>query len=146
MATLLRQRPVMVPKGTVLEAADHDWHRMSMTPSVLLHSEIPESIDESFYRGQVYVTMKNTVLKKSTAFRHVAEREKVVEEWKPIECYYSDGGPDHNPKHNSVRLAQLSHFKRKNLDMSVNVVTPPGKIFIYPETYFLKFSTDIGLK
>ena len=51
LATLLRGRPVMTLKGSEPNASDHDWHRFNATPSVLLHNSIPESVEESFYKG-----------------------------------------------------------------------------------------------
>ena len=59
------------------------------------------------------------------------KQEKVIAEWKPIECNYSDGGPDHNTKHNSVKLAQTAHFLKEDLDMSANAITYAGDNHIH---------------
>ena len=52
--------------------------------------------------------------------------------WKPIECTFSDGGPDHNPRYSSVKIAQLSHFLNNDLDMSSAVVSDPGGSYTNP--------------
>ena len=91
-----------------------------------------QTIEKSSYEGKVFVTLKNALFKRSSPLRHQAEKEKVVNDWKPIECTYSDGGPDHNTKHYSVKIAQLAHFLNKNLDMSVSAVIYQGGSYTDP--------------
>ena len=97
-----------------------------------LWNTIPDSIEKSFYEGKVFVTLKNALFERSSPLRHQAEKEKVVNDWKPIECTYSNGGPDHNTKHYSVKIAQLAHFLNKNLNMSVSAVIYPGGRYTDP--------------
>ena len=72
------------------------------------------------------MTLKNAVFEKSSPLRHQAEKEKVIETWKPIECTYSNGGPDHNTRNKSVKIAQTAHHLKADLDTSVSAVTYPG--------------------
>ena len=131
-----RGRKVMVLKGSEPVAGDHDWHRFKLVPSVVLHNDVPETVDGSFYRGQVYVTVKDAVFEPSTPLRHIVERGKALsvnqKEFKPIQCNYSDGGPDHNPNHYSVKIAQVAHFIEKDLDMMASAVSYPGGSYIDP--------------
>ena len=41
--------------GTSFQVADHDFTRFSMIPSVALIVDIPDSISESWYTGDVHV-------------------------------------------------------------------------------------------
>ena len=77
-------------------------------------------------------TLKDAVFEKSTHLRHQVEKEKALDrdniDWKPIECTFSDGGPDHNPRHGSVQMSQIVHFIQKDLHMSVADVTYPVEV------------------
>ena len=44
---------------------------------------------------------------------------------KPILCLYTDGGPDHNNTFLATKLALMSIFVEKDLDMLIAVRTPP---------------------
>ena len=50
-----RGRKVIVAKNTSFQVADHDFTKFSITPSVALSIDIPDTIEGSFYHGQVYV-------------------------------------------------------------------------------------------
>ena len=127
-STLVRSRKVMSLEEHEPNVADHDWHRVSLIPSVSLKVDIPPSINDSFYQGDILITLKNAVFQPSSPLRHQVEKELLVSSFKPIQCTYSDGGPDHNPSYYSVILAQICHLVKNNLDMSVNAVTAPGKL------------------
>ena len=83
-------------------------------------------INNSFYQGNVFITLKNAVFQSSSPIRHHVEKVILVHSFKPIQCTYSDGGPDHNPSYYSVILTQLCHFLKQDLDMTINCVTAPG--------------------
>ena len=62
LSTGVRGRKSIVPTTSTLGALDHDVNQKgSLTPTVTLVCKIPESIDESFYSGQVFVTFKDSV-------------------------------------------------------------------------------------
>ena len=114
------------------KASDPDWHRFKATPSVLLHCDIPESVEESFYSSRIYVTVKDAIFERSTALRHTEERNNIHEKesgfWNPIECIYTDGGPGHY----SVRLAHIAHYLKNDLDMLAAACTYPGGSYVDP--------------
>ena len=132
LAPLLLGKKVIVLRGHEPEASDHDWHRFKLCPSVLCNVNIPENINDSFYDSTVTVTLKDSVFEKSTPLRHQAEKENSVAIWIPIECSFSDGGSDHNPRNYSVKIGHFAHFLKVDLDMSVSVVTYPGGSYTNP--------------
>ena len=57
VAAVERGKQVIVSSsGSKFSVADHDFTKCSVVPSVTLLCETPETIDGSFYRGQVYVS------------------------------------------------------------------------------------------
>ena len=67
VATVERGKEVLVSMGKVFEVCDHDFTKLSITPSVALKVNIPKSIEETFYGGDVYVYLKESVFE--AAFR-----------------------------------------------------------------------------
>lgn len=62
ISTGVRGQKSIVPCSSVLGALDHDVaSKGSLTPSVCFHVNIPNDATESFYRGQVHVTLKNSI-------------------------------------------------------------------------------------
>lgn len=58
-----RGRKSIVPVESALSCLDHDVSsKGSLTPSVVLLVDISEDVSETFYRGQVALTMKDQVL------------------------------------------------------------------------------------
>ena len=53
-----RGRRLIVGTNQSFQVSDHDFAKISVTPSVALDVNIPESIDGSFYNEQVYVGLK----------------------------------------------------------------------------------------
>lgn len=52
----------------------------SITPSVCLNVDLPEEKDGSFYRGEVTVTYKDSVLQAISPIRNTAELLKMLNE------------------------------------------------------------------
>ena len=132
----VRGKKSIVPVGSNLSALDHDQNsKGSLTPSVCLLVDLPESDDGSFYRGVVTVTFKDSVFESSTPFRHASEMEKIIrqlESIKPILMIYSDGGPDHRVTYHSVKLALIILFKRLGIDVLIAARTAPGNSWANP--------------
>ncbi len=108
--------------------SDHDFTKFGLIPSVVVQCDIPKSIDESFYRGQVLVGLKDAATEPSTPMRHVTELSKLLKErnsLNPIVVLYTDGGPDHNTTFLSVQLGLICLFIHHNLDMIEAVRTAP---------------------
>ena len=64
---------VLVAHGQSLQASDHDFSKISLVPTVVLIHEIPNSIDESFYRRIPYVYLKIHATEPSYAIRNAKE-------------------------------------------------------------------------
>lgn len=60
---------------------------------------MPESIEESFYKGKVFDILKDNAFQPSSLIQHMAELKKELDSLpqpiKPIMVLYTDGGPDH---------------------------------------------------
>lgn len=114
--------------GKKFSVADHDFTKCGMIPSVMLICDIPSSIEESFYTGQVYVGLKDPIFEPSSALRHATEMGKIITQrnlGNPVLVMYSDGGPDHNVTFLKTQLALISLFLSLDLDMLVAVRTAP---------------------
>lgn len=118
-----------------MQVADHDFTKAKITPSVTLICDVPESINESFYRGDVFVCYKDTIFQPSSPFRHVTELEKILSGGatnNPILCIYTDGGPDHRNTYLTVQISLLCLFITLDLDMLVAARTAPQNSYRNP--------------
>ena len=77
VAAVERGKSVLVSLNRLFSVSDHDFTRFSLIPSVALIVDIPNSPDESFHRGQVFVGLKDLALEPSSALRHATEFSKV---------------------------------------------------------------------
>jgi hypothetical protein len=132
----VRGKKSIVPMNSQLSCLDHDVQcKGSLTPSVILDVDIPESLSDSFYQGQVSLTMKDSVFQPSTPFRHITELQHVLEnkgEKTPVLFMYTDGGPDHRVTYHSVKLSLIVLFKRLGLELLVALRTAPGHSWANP--------------
>ena len=96
----------VVVKAMRLLAMDHSWHRASITPTVTLLTDLSHAFETNKWRnGQVVVSLKDSVLEPSCAFRNAAELATTIlaECPKPIIIdKRSDGGPEQNTTFGSV--------------------------------------------
>ena len=127
VAAVERGKRVIVKEDKVFAVSDHDFTKFSVIPSVTMVLEIPDSINGSFYRGQVYVGVKDLILEPSSPLRHITELFNILnaEEAKPVLFIYTDGGPDHRLSYLSVKLALVCLFIAGDYDMIVAGRTPP---------------------
>lgn len=96
-----------------LEASDHNYHCVNITPSVDLFCKIPDNAHDSFYSGQIYVSLKDSVFHGSDPLRHIIELLVVLEdvgEKKPFLSMFTDGGGDHNITFLFVQCCLLTLF------------------------------------
>jgi hypothetical protein len=127
VAAVDRGKLVIVANGMIFAVADHDFTKCGLIPSVIMQAEIPNSIDESFYRGNVHVGLKDPIFEPSSAMRHTSELYNIiVKANKPYLFLYTDGGPDHQVKFVKTQIALISLFLALDLDYLVAVRTPPG--------------------
>ena len=119
------------------EASDHDFHVTGLVPSVIFEIEIPDDPQDTFYKGQPHVLLKDKIFEPSSALRHSAETVKVLRgqdrlSVKPVLVQYTDGGPDHRTTYQSVQMAQVATFVTLDLDMLVSARTAPHQSYTNP--------------
>lgn len=138
IASGVRSKKSIVPVGCTLAALDHDLgSKGSLTPSVCLHIDIPENTSDSFYHGQVHVTLKDSVFQPSTPFRHATELQQILKpemdnEPDPYLLLFTDGGPDHRVTYGAVKCSLIILFKQLNLDILIAARTAPGHSWLNP--------------
>ncbi len=117
VAAAERCRRVIVARNTSFEVGDHDFTKFSLLPSVALKVNIPEEVSESWYRGEVIITLKDAAFEPLSPMRHSTELLKVLQEDpKPILFLYSGGGPDHRVTYVGVQIALIALFRHLDLD------------------------------
>ena len=62
MAAVDRGKSVLVGKDVSFSVANHDFSCCKIIPSAALTADVPSSIQESFYHGQLVVTIKDAAL------------------------------------------------------------------------------------
>jgi pyruvate/2-oxoglutarate dehydrogenase complex dihydrolipoamide dehydrogenase (E3) component len=73
VAAVERGKAVLVAIGKKLTVADLDFTRLSITPSDSLAVDVPETIDETFHQGKVFVVFKENAFQPSSPSRHMAQ-------------------------------------------------------------------------
>lgn len=138
VSTGVRNKKTLAPAEGEITAADHDFTKLSLTPSVTLFINIPYDISESFYDGKVYVSFKDAVFQPSSALRHSTEffnlinRQYHNQPLPSILSLYTDGGPDHRCTFGSVQVALICLFLAGNFDMLIAVRTAPHHSWCNP--------------
>jgi hypothetical protein len=110
------------------QASMHDFASFKGNPSVWLMTHIPDCALESFYRGIVYVCIKDAVFQPSTPLRHATEVKGIIgDKMKDLRVLlmYTDGGPDHNVKYLTVWVSLIWLFLSGDLDLLVAARTCP---------------------
>lgn len=133
----VRNKASLVPANMELTSSDHDFTKLSLTPSVIFFCDIPKDISESFYSGQVYTSYKNTVFQPSSALRHSTEFYKtLIQQYDrnlpEILLFYTDGGPDHRNTFGSVQIALICIFLQGNFDFLASIRTAPYHSWMNP--------------
>ena len=117
----------------------------SITPSVSLFCDIPEDITQSFYRGQVNVTYKDSVFQPSSSFRFAAGLLKVLNESNfsaevmPHIFMVTDGAPEHCVSFHSVKIPLLILFRELRLQSLVAIRTVPRHSYINTVESYVDF-------
>ena len=139
IAAVTRGKKVLVAHGHVVQAADHDFSSITLTPTVVLLNDVPNTVDDSWYRGQPFVYIKITATEPSTALRNAVEIENALikkhgskANIPPIIILYTDGGPEHRTNFLSVKIAASFLFLSLNPDMLLHLRTAPGHSYRNP--------------
>uniref|UniRef100_U9T4T2 Uncharacterized protein n=1 Tax=Rhizophagus irregularis (strain DAOM 181602 / DAOM 197198 / MUCL 43194) TaxID=747089 RepID=U9T4T2_RHIID len=149
-STGVRNKKTMVFQETSLVACDHDFTKLSLTPSVIFFCNIPESIENSFYSGKVFVSFKDTVFQSSSAIRHTTEFYNAISTYHsgnipPILCLYTDGGPDHRTIFGSVQISLICLFLHGDFDMLIAMRTAPHHSWTNPAERIMSI-LNLGLQ
>ena len=129
VAAAERGREVIVSLNETFAVGDHDFTCFSIIPSVVLHLNIPDSFEGSWYTGKVLVGLKDAVFHASSPLRHAAELHSLMLTrmgTKSILCVYSDGGPDHRLTYVSVQLSLIALYLNLDLDFLIACRTAPN--------------------
>uniref|UniRef100_A0A1X7TIM2 Uncharacterized protein n=1 Tax=Amphimedon queenslandica TaxID=400682 RepID=A0A1X7TIM2_AMPQE len=88
-----------------------------ITPSVTLLVDIPDSIEGSFYTGQVFIGLKDSVFEPSSPIRHATELYKILLR----RMSGRNGGPDHRlTTKKKRREAKVTYKMSSFIDNSIN--------------------------
>ena len=127
--------------GQQLLSLDHDYHVGGIIPSVCFIVNIPKNEKDSFYNGEVHVTVKDKVFEASSPLRHAVETTNITREYAsldglhashPILFRYTDGGPDHRTTYRTVQLTAILEFMALDLDLMVLARTAPNQSYNNP--------------
>ena len=121
----------LVPFGQTLSAADHDTLlRGRGCPSLILSCDVPTLFGMSMYSGRVFINLHDAVFRPSTALSHASDTAfvaaKLVREsgkQLAVMTYVSDGGGDHQIRHQSVQIVTIALFLYMDLDIMHKVQT-----------------------
>uniref|UniRef100_U9UYI2 Uncharacterized protein n=1 Tax=Rhizophagus irregularis (strain DAOM 181602 / DAOM 197198 / MUCL 43194) TaxID=747089 RepID=U9UYI2_RHIID len=151
VSTGVRNRHSIVAQNSTLASADHDFTKLSITPSVTFFISIPSEISGSFYDGQVFVSYKDTTFEPSNAIRHSTEFLNALniqyahQMTPPILCLYTDGGPDHRCNYGSVQIALICLFLSGDFDILIAVRTAPNHSWTNPAERIMSI-LNLGLQ
>ena len=114
---------------------------MALYHQFFFHIDIPPNVGDSFYNGDVHVTVKDKVFSPSSALRHTTETVKILRSESttdglnlnhPVLFLYTDGGPDHRTNFFSVQLSYFAMLVALDLDMLIATRTAPSQSYNNP--------------
>ena len=124
---LPRGRRVLVGNNESFQEDNHYFSTISLIPTVILVNDIPERVDESWYREKACVGDPSTALQNATEVANVLiEKFDTKEAVPPVLILYTDGGPEHQTTYISVKIAMICLQKYLDLDQVLAVRTAPG--------------------
>lgn len=136
ISTGVRGKKTFAPVSTTLAAKDHDMHKSSLTPSVILQCDVPNAANQSFVRGTVTNIVNDSVFEMSSPFRHTAALIKVFlnspQKDAKILMNFTDGGTDQRNTLESVVCASICIFFELDLDMMILARCAPGHSWMNP--------------
>ena len=135
IAAVERDKEVIVSLNETYTVGDHDFAKFSFIASVSLLIDIPETIMGSWYRGQVFVGIKDAIFEPSSPRRHATELYQYLLPHMTNRYglfLYSDGGPDHRLTYVSVQLSLIALFLNFDLDILIACRTAPSHSWANP--------------
>ena len=88
-----------------------------------------------YHARTAHIFLKDYIFQASSPTRHTTELGKLIKKMFPSAVaiiLFTDGGPDHNCKHTSVRLGLLALFLELDLDTMVVMRTAPTQSWANP--------------
>ena len=73
LSALPRGRRVLVATNESYQVGDHDFTKINVIPIVILLNNMPEKIEDFWFRGKPYILLKITTISPSTALRNARE-------------------------------------------------------------------------
>ncbi|GBB94499.1 hypothetical protein RclHR1_23690001 [Rhizophagus clarus] len=136
-STGVRNKKSIVLQDADLIMYDHNFTKLSLTPSVIFFCEVPKSIKELFYSRKVFVSFKDTTFQSSNGIRHATEFFKVIflhyqPSVPPIFCLYTNRGPDHQITYRSVQIFLICLFLKKDFNMLIALRIAPHQSWNNP--------------
>ena len=145
----MRGKKTIAPVESTLVAADHDMNVASLTPSVYLFCDTPDSVEKSFVRGKVNVVINDSVFQQSSPFRHAVAIANALKsgsgEYPKVLLKFSDGGTDQRNTLESVMCATIALFRELDLDMVVIARCAPGNSWVNPAERIMSI-LNLGLQ
>ncbi|GBB90534.1 hypothetical protein RclHR1_17510003 [Rhizophagus clarus] len=129
-STDMHNKKSLVSANSMLVASNHDFTKLSFTPSVIFFIDVPKTIEESFYYGNIFVSYKDTTFQLSNAIRYATEFFNAIQMYyisiiPSVLCLYTDGEPDHRTTFGSVQISLICLFLRDDFDMLIALHTAP---------------------
>lgn len=146
VSTGVRGKKTIAPVFSVFGAYDHDMTKASLTPSVYLECDIPNTADKSFVRGTVTTVVNDSVLQTANPFRHAVILTKLAaENNKKILIKFTDGGTDQRNCREAVKCANICIFSELNLDLLIHGRCAPGHSWTNPAERIMSI-LNLGLQ
>ena len=122
-------KQVLVARGTVCQAADHEMSCITLVRTVALTHDILDDVDKSWYRGIPHVYLKITATELSSALRNAVEIEENIP---PIILLSTDAGLKHRTTFLFVKIPMIALQKSLNADLLIAARTAPGHSYRNP--------------
>ena len=139
ISAVTRGKKVLVAHDQVVQSVDQDFAAITLVPTVVMIHDFPPTIDQSWYRGHLYIYVKITATEPSSALRNSVEIENALikkygtkENIPPIAMIYSNGGPEHQTNFLSVKIPVIALQKLLTSDMIIALRTAPEHSFKNP--------------
>jgi hypothetical protein len=135
VAAVERGREVIVSLNDTFTVGDYDFCKFSLIPSVIPLVDIPPTVADSWYRGDVFIGFKDAVFEASSPIRHAKELYNSLSdkmEGRHILLIYADGGPDHRLTYLSVQLPLIALIINLDLDVLIAGCTAPSHSWANP--------------
>ena len=136
---MTHRKKVLVVKDQIIQSANHDFACITLVPTVVMIHDLPSSVDQSWYRGKLYVYIKITTTEHSSVVQNSLEIERALikksgtkENIHLIIIIYTDGGPEHHTNFLSVKITIILLQESLNSDIIIALRSAPGRSFKNP--------------